>query len=41
MLLTPSDPGSMLLMLLPLIVLYYCGIQLCHLRLGASKDPLT
>jgi len=41
MLLTPQDPGSMLLMLLPLIVLYIGGIQLCRMRLASAKDPLA
>jgi len=30
MFLTPADPGSMLLMGIPLIVLYFGGIALCH-----------
>ena len=30
MLLTPADPGSMLLMAVPLIVLYFGGVLLCH-----------
>ncbi len=41
MLLTPSDPGSMLLMLAPLIVLYVGGIQLCRMRPRAEPDPLA
>lgn len=41
MLLTPSDPGSMLLMLAPLIVLYYGGIQLCKMKPRAEADPLA
>ncbi len=41
MLLTPSDPGSMLLMLAPLIVLYVGGIQLCRMRPRAEVDPLA
>jgi sec-independent protein translocase protein TatC len=41
MLLTPSDPGSMLLMLAPLIVLYVGGIQLCRKRPRAEADPLA
>lgn len=41
MLLTPSDPGSMLLMLAPLIVLYVGGIQLCRMRPRADVDPLA
>lgn len=30
MLLTPADPGSMMLMAIPLTVLYFGGILLCH-----------
>jgi len=30
MFLTPSDPGSMLLMGVPLVVLYFVGIAMCH-----------
>jgi sec-independent protein translocase protein TatC len=30
MLLTPADPGSMLLMAVPLIVLYFGGVLLCR-----------
>lgn len=41
MLLTPSDPGSMLLMLAPLIVLYGGGIQLCRMRQRPQEDPLA
>jgi len=41
MLLTPSDPGSMLLMLAPLIVLYFAGIQLCKMKPRAEADPLA
>jgi sec-independent protein translocase protein TatC len=41
MLLTPSDPGSMLLMLAPLIVLYFGGIQLCKMKPRAEVDPLA
>jgi len=41
MLLTPSDPGSMLLMLAPLTVLYAGGIQLCRMKPKAEADPLT
>ena len=41
MLLTPSDPGSMLLMLAPLIVLYVGGIQLCRMKPRAEPDPLA
>lgn len=41
MLLTPSDPTSMLLMMLPLIFLYEVGIHLCRFRLGGTADPLA
>jgi len=41
MLLTPSDPGSMLLMLAPLIVLYFGGIQLCKMKPREQPDPLA
>ncbi|MCH2200589.1 MAG: twin-arginine translocase subunit TatC [Fuerstiella sp.] len=41
MLLTPADPGSMLLMLAPLIVLYFGGIQLCRMKPRAAVDPLA
>lgn len=30
MFLTPADPGSMLLMGVPLVVLYFAGIAMCH-----------
>lgn len=30
MLLTPADPGSMILMFVPLTILYFGGIALCH-----------
>lgn len=41
MLLTPADPGSMMLMLLPLIVLYFGGIQLCRMKPRPAADPLA
>ncbi len=41
MLLTPSDPQSMMLMMLPLVVLYVAGIQLCRFRPGPAADPLA
>lgn len=41
MLLTPSDPTSMLLMMFPLIFLYFGGILLCRFRPGGSVDPLA
>lgn len=41
MLLTPSDPSSMMLMMFPLVFLYMGGIQLCKLRPGAKADPLA
>ncbi len=31
MLLTPSDPQSMILMAIPLTILYFCGIALCYI----------
>ncbi|MCA9083217.1 MAG: twin-arginine translocase subunit TatC [Planctomycetaceae bacterium] len=40
MLLTPSDPTSMLLMMFPLIFLYIAGIYLCKYRPTVS-DPLA
>ncbi len=41
MLLTPSDPTSMLLMMFPLIFLYFGGVLLCRFRPGANVDPLA
>lgn len=43
MFLTPADPGSMLLMGIPLIVLYFGGIGLCHYmpRSEASVETPT
>ena len=42
MLLTPSDPQSMLLMMFPLIILYIAGIQLCKFSPNtATADPLA
>ena len=42
MLLTPSDPQSMLLMMLPLVFLYMAGIQLCKFQARSStEDPLA
>ena len=42
MLLTPSDPQSMLLMMFPLIILYVAGIQLCKFSPSAgTADPLA
>ena len=38
MMLTPADPGSMMAMMLPLIVLYEFGIVLCNFR-PAAKSP--
>jgi sec-independent protein translocase protein TatC len=41
MLLTPADPSSMVLMALPLTVLYFSGILLCHLmprRSGMTRS---
>ena len=39
MILTPSDPMSMLLMMCPLIALYEVGIWLCQLTPGAGLRP--
>jgi sec-independent protein translocase protein TatC len=39
MILTPSDPVSMMLMMLPLCVLYELGIFLCARGAGASRSP--
>lgn len=41
MLLTPSDPQSMLLMMFPLVFLYVGGIQLCKMTLTKNVDPLA
>ena len=41
MLLTPSDPQSMLLMMFPLVFLYIAGIQLCRFQSKATADPLA
>ena len=41
MLLTPSDPQSMLLMMFPLVFLYIGGIQLCKMTLTKNVDPLA
>jgi sec-independent protein translocase protein TatC len=37
MFLTPADPQSMLLMAIPLIGLYFCGILMCRLMPGRSE----
>jgi len=39
MILTPSDPVSMMLMMLPLCVLYELGIFLCARGAGANRSP--
>jgi sec-independent protein translocase protein TatC len=39
MVLTPSDPVSMMLMMIPLCILYELGILLCARGAGASKSP--
>jgi len=39
MILTPSDPVSMMLMMLPLCVLYELGILLCARGAGARRSP--
>lgn len=41
MILTPSDPQSMLLMMFPLVFLYMGGIQLCKFNVNKSADPLA
>lgn len=41
MLLTPSDPTSMLLMMFPLIILYFGGVMLCRFQPGPTADPLA
>jgi sec-independent protein translocase protein TatC len=41
MLLTPSDPSSMLLMMFPLIILYFGGVLLCRFQPHATADPLA
>ena len=41
MLLTPSDPSSMLLMMFPLIFLYFGGIMLCKIKPKENVDPLA
>lgn len=41
MLLTPSDPSSMLLMMFPLIILYFGGVMLCRFQPQADADPLA
>jgi len=38
MFLTPADPGSMLLMGIPLVILYFGGIALCHYMPRKSAD---
>lgn len=40
MLLTPSDPTSMMLMMVPLVFLYFGGILLCKFKPNAA-DPLA
>ncbi|MGE5193448.1 MAG: twin-arginine translocase subunit TatC [Deltaproteobacteria bacterium] len=39
MVLTPSDPVSMMLMMVPLCILYELGILLCARGAGAAKSP--
>lgn len=39
MMLTPADPGSMMAMMVPLVVLYEFGIMLCNFRRPAAKSP--
>ena len=42
MFLTPADPGSMLLMGIPLVILYFGGIALCHyMPRGKADEPIA
>ncbi len=41
MFLTPADPGSMLLMGIPLVILYFGGIALCHYMPRSTTDEDT
>lgn len=41
MLMTPSDPTSMLLMMFPLIILYFGGVLLCRFQPSVDADPLA
>jgi len=41
MMLTPQDPGSMMLMMLPLVFLYMVGIWLCKFRVNANPSPIS
>ncbi len=41
MLLTPADPGSMLLMGIPLVILYFGGIALCHYMPRSKADDVA
>jgi len=41
MFLTPADPGSMVLMGLPLVALYFAGIGLCHYLPRSDKREST
>jgi sec-independent protein translocase protein TatC len=41
MILTPQDPGSMMLMMLPLVVLYWVGIWLCNFRINTKRSPIS
>ena len=38
MFLTPSDPGSMMLMAVPLVILYFAGIGMCHYMPRPTKS---
>lgn len=40
MLLTPADPGSMMLMMVPLVFLYFFGILLCQMRVKTPAAPI-
>ncbi|MEZ6048535.1 MAG: twin-arginine translocase subunit TatC [Planctomycetaceae bacterium] len=39
MLMTPSDPQSMILMMIPLLILYEVGILMCNFRVNPSTEP--
>ena len=39
MLLTPADPGSMMMMAIPLTVLYFGGILLCRFMPRSRRRP--
>lgn len=41
MILTPQDPGSMVLMMLPLVFLYVVGIWLCRFQVNPQRSPIS